>query len=146
MNQSQDQELAFQRKDTTEDVPFSDVWPSETAGNGQPVSNNTHTGAAQGKPSIFRKVKCRQCGYPMDAARNDHSGGSLDGNGAGGSVSTATNSYTPSGGGTASDPGGTQTYRQGAGCPLCFSKNSAQDRIILDQQINTPDRLPPLGF
>ena len=50
--------------------------------------------------------------------RHDNSGGSLDGSGAGGTISLQSN-----GSGTQQDGDGNQTYNAGGGCPLCFSKH-----------------------
>lgn len=129
------------------DAIFDDLWPSETRGNGNLKKNNVNTGGAQGKGTLLRKLSCRLCGFIFDATAVDHSGGSLDGEGAGGSVATATSTWNtsapPSITGqvyTASETYGTQAYRKNAGCPLCFTKNGTRLRIIIDKvsPLNTP--------
>ncbi len=62
----------------------------------------------------------------MDAAKNAHDGGSLNGNGAGGAINIGTVTYDVSGGATETDVFGDQVYSVGAGCPLCFSRNSVK--------------------
>jgi len=77
-------------RDTT---GFEEVFPTETKGDGRVVENNLKTGGEQGRGSSKRKVKCKQCGFPFDVSKNDTSGGSSQGDGAGGTVSI-TNDYT----------------------------------------------------
>lgn len=135
----------FNRKDKVELIEFDEVFPSPTKGNGQLVSNNYKTGAAQGRSSFIRKAKCQQCGFPVDLSRVDHTGGSLDGNGAGGNIIPTTTNYTYPNGTPLSITAGNQEYQTNAGCPFCFSKNSA----IIKRDITSEqgaDRIPPLGF
>lgn len=128
------------------DPAFEDIWPSETRGDGAIVKNNRRTGAAQGKGTLIRKAHCRLCGFPNDLVAVDHSGGSIDGEGAGGSITTAVASAPVSGGGTHTEAYGSQSLRRGAGCALCFSKNSTVLRIDADAEPNPWDRIVPLGF
>lgn len=111
-----------------------DVFPTETKGNGLIAKNNLRTGAAQGVGSFKRKVKCKICGFPVDIQKVDHSGGSMDGNGAGGQV--IVNSNSP-------DLAPDQKYNLNAGCPLCFSKNSSKISI---NEIPTPEPTKQVGF
>lgn len=129
------------------DPGFEDLWPSESRGNGNVRRNNANTGGAQGKGTLLRKAPCRLCGFVNDLTAIDHSGGSIDGEGAGGAVATATVSFPVSGPPdilgntvTATENIGTQAVRKNAGCALCFSKNSTRLRIILDyvSPLNTP--------
>ena len=95
------------------------VWPSETAGDGKIRRQYLKLEDGQGGGLKLRRVSCRNCGFPgADLVRHDHSGGSLDGNGAGGAISLQSN-----GDGTQQEGDGNQTYSVGGGCPLCFSKN-----------------------
>lgn len=121
---------------------FTDVFPTETRGDGNIRPNNRKTGAGQGRGSFKRKVRCLQCGFPVDINRVDHSGGSLDGQGAGGAVSgKSTSSYvtTDDNGvnpgysylaGDSEEHPGDQAYKKGAGCPMCYSKNSASSKTV----------------
>ncbi len=129
------------------DPGFADLWPSETRGDGNVRKNNANTGGAQGKGTLLRKAPCRLCGFVNDLTAIDHSGGSIDGEGAGGAVATATVSFPVSGPPdvrgntvTATENIGTQAYRRAAGCGLCFSKNSTRLRIIIDyvSPLNSP--------
>lgn len=129
------------------DPGFNDLWPSETRGNGNVRKNNANTGGAQGKGTLLRKAPCRLCGFINDLTAIDHSGGSIDGEGAGGAVATDTVSFPVSGPPdilgntvTATENIGTQSERKNAGCALCFSKNSTRLRIIIDyvSPLNTP--------
>lgn len=117
-------EKSFQRVSSPPEILFDDLWPSETYGDGQLVANNSNTGAAQGKSNMIRKAHCRLCGFPNDASSIDHTGGSLDGNGAGGAITNTTSSWTLPNGTTATETYGTQAYNMASGCALCFSKNS----------------------
>lgn len=128
------------------DPGFSDLWPTETRGDGKVRKNNAHTGAAQGKGTLLRKAPCRLCGFPNDLTAIDHSGGSIDGEGAGGAITTATVSYAVSGGTTATENIGTQALRRGSGCALCFSGNSTAQRVLIDSEPSAWDRVQPLGF
>ena len=102
---------------------FDDIFPTETKGDGRIRSNNRNDGSAQGKASFKKKVPCRQCGFMLDYSRDDHSGGDLDGDGAGGGVTKTEETVTLTGGVTMTENVGDQDFRKGAGCPLCFSKN-----------------------
>ncbi len=68
------------------DPGFADLWPSETRGDGAVRRNNANTGGAQGKGTLLRKAPCRLCGFVNDLSAVDHSGGSIDGMGAGGAA------------------------------------------------------------
>lgn len=134
------------------DPGFEDIWPTETRGDGKLKKNNVNTGGAQGKGTLLRKLSCRLCGFIFDASAVDHSGGSIDGEGAGGAVATATVSFPvsapPSINGvvtTATENIGTQAYRKNAGCPLCFSKDGTKLRIIVEPVLFTNTPLT-LGF
>jgi hypothetical protein len=96
---------------------FSPLFPSATAGDGRVRPNNARPGNDQpdARPSAKRKVRCRQCGFLVDKAKNASDGGSMTGDGAGGIITTASDGA----GGNYGD----QAYRPGAGCPNCFSKN-----------------------
>jgi hypothetical protein len=132
-------------KDAVEVPEFEDLWPSETKGDGRVVANNARTGAAQGKANFTRKAHCQMCGYPVDLNANDHSGGSPDGNGAGGVVTKSVASATLPNGTVHTEAVGSQAYNKGAGCPMCFSKNSSSERI--DANRSDPwARAPQLGF
>ncbi len=134
------------RKDSIEDVGFDDFWPSPTSGNGKVVGNNRRDGAGQGKASFITKAHCMRCGFAVDLNQNDNSGGSLDGNGAGGGISTAVYSATLPNGTIHTESAGTQAYNQGAGCPLCFSKNISTSRHNLSEQVVPFDSIPRAGF
>ena len=126
-------------------IHFSDLWPSETRGRGNLKKNNLRTGSAQGKGSFLLKADCRQCGFPVDLSSNDHSGGSIDGNGAEFVASTAVASVTFPNGTVHTENYGTPGTKQGAGCPLCGSKNSTAQRHTI---VNGDPwgRVPALGF
>ena len=117
---------SFQRSNTPFYVDFEDFFACNQHGNGQVVTNNSRTGAAQGKSNLVRKAHCRVCDFPNDLSVVDHSGGSLDGEGAGGSVVPTTATYTLLSGVVATETYGTQAYRVNAGCYLCFSKNNSK--------------------
>lgn len=138
-------ERAFQRKDSPPPVVFDDVWPSETRGDGNIVKNNRRDGSAQGKGSFIKKAHCRLCGVPNDLISIDHSGGSLDGNGACYVISTATVTYQLLNGQTASETYGDPGIRKNSGCMLCGTKNSTKQRTLLTMG-NPWDRIAPLGF
>jgi len=136
-------------------LEFDNVWPTETKGDGVVRRNNSRTGAAQGKSSMIRKAPCRLCGFLNDLTRIDHSGGSIDGEGAGGGITTSTvtanTSAPPSPVGamsnyTHSENIGTQVYRNAAGCALCFSKNSTGMRVDVLSEVDPWDRLSLSGF
>lgn len=130
----------------TEEPAFDSLWPTETKGDGKVVKNNAKTGAAQGKSSLVRKSHCVLCGFPNDLSRIDHSGGSLDGEGAAGAISTQTVSAPVSGGGTHTEPIGTQAYRNASGCALCFSKNNTPIRRDVAAVVDAWSRLRLTGF
>lgn len=136
---------AFERKNTPAVTVFDDFWPTETRGNGKVVKNNSRTGAAQGKSSLIQKAHCRMCGYPNDMIMIDHSGGSLNGDGAGGQISTEIVSFTMPNGTVHTEGVGTQVPRVNSGCALCFSKNSSGQRVLLTAG-NSWNRIQPLGF
>ena len=95
------------------------LFPTETAGSGEVLPQYRKLTDGQGNGLKLRRVSCRQCGFPgCDLYKHDSSGGSLDGNGAGGAVSLQSN-----GSGAQQDGDGNQTYNKGAGCPMCFTKN-----------------------
>lgn len=140
-----DLDRAFQRKNSPAPVVFEDVWPSDTRGNGQVVKNNQRDGSAQGKGSLIKKAHCRLCGFPNDLIAIDHSGGSLDGNGACFTVSTSTVFYQLLNGTAASETYGQPGIRRGSGCANCGTKNSTKQRVLLT--MGSPwDRVAPLGF
>lgn len=153
-----DEANAFQKafwktKSPNDDITFDDLWPSETKGDGKVRPNNFRTGAAQGKSSIIRKAPCRLCGWINDLTRIDHSGGSIDGEGAGGQITTQTvsapTSAPPSIDGktfTHTENAGTQAYRNASGCGLCFSKNSTGMRVDVLSEVDPWDRLSLTGF
>lgn len=136
---------AFERKTAPPPVTFQDLWPSETRGDGKVVKNNQRDGSAQGKGSLIKKAHCRLCGFPNDLISIDHSGGSLDGNGACYLVSSGTVTYGTVGDGTATETYGNPGVRPGAGCALCGSKNSTKQRTLLTAG-NPWDKVQPLGF
>lgn len=126
---------------------WADQWPTETRGNGEVRKNNARTGGAQGKGTLLRKAPCSKCGFINDLSAVDHSGGSIDGMGAGGAITTAVVSAPTSAPPdilgntfTHTENIGTQAVRKNAGCALCFSKNSTRLRIIVDyvSPLNTP--------
>lgn len=136
-----------------EEPAFDDLWPTETRGDGKLVANNLRTGAAQGKSSMVRKAHCVLCGFPNDLVRIDHSGGSIDGLGAGGQVTTSTVSAPVSSvglhdlsNGKHTENIGTQAYRNASGCALCFSKNSTKLRQDAMTYVDPWDRIAILGF
>lgn len=143
---------------------FTDMFPSETRGDGLMRKNNAETGAAQGRGGTKRKVRCQQCGFLVDINAVDHSGGSFDGNGAGGAVTTVTDSGTMLSGESVNaghyynvgDSGydssapttektryqGSQAVKKGAGCPFCFSKNASR----VTNYVQAPVPRPKIGF
>lgn len=133
---------------------FNDVFPTETRGDGKIRENNVRTGAAQGKGSFKKKVRCQQCGFLVNLNTVDYSGGSLDGAGAGGNIAqtadvgvmnngdTTDSGMTNDVGGANTHKVGTQAFKKGAGCPFCFSKNSTKIRNF--SQAPTP--MPKVGF
>ncbi len=125
---------------------WHEPWPTESRGNGVVVKNNRRTGAAQGKSSLIRKAHCRLCGFPNDLSRVDHSGGSLDGDGAGGEINSVLESAPVTGGGTHTEYAGEQAYRTNAGCSLCLSKNSSLMRVDVASIDDPWSRISPLGF
>ena|ERR1035437_3295726 len=132
------------------DPGFVDLWPSESRGNGKIRLNNLRTGGAQGKGTLLRKAPCLRCGMVNDLNLVDHSGGSIDGKGGYGEVTTAVGTYTCSAPpdilgnvATGSENYGDQTIGKGNGCALCGSKNSTHIRTILDAvwPTNSPQNL-----
>lgn len=133
-----DLDRAFARKSSPAPVVFVDVWPSESRGDGQVVKNNSRNGSAQGKGSMILKAHCRHCGFPNDLAAIDHSGGSLDGNGACYIISTGTDAASGENWG---NPG----IKKGAGCANCGTKNSTKQRVLLTAG-DPWNKVAPLGF
>lgn len=137
-----------------DDLPYEDLWPTESRGDGKIRPNNLRTGAAQGKSSMVRKAPCVLCGFINDLTKIDHSGGSIDGEGAAGAVTTqmvsAPTGASPSFGVgtlfTHTENVGTQAYRNAAGCSLCFSKNSTKMREDAMVETDPWDRLSLTGF
>lgn len=94
------------------------MFPTPTQGDGSVRPAYRKMTDGQGRSVSTRRVGCGICGFPgADTNKHDHSGGSLDGSGAGGTISLQSD-----GSGAQSDADGNQTYRSGGGCPLCFSK------------------------
>ncbi len=138
---------AFWRADSHNEEPmFDQLWPTESRGDGKVRRNNVHTGSAQGKSNLVRKAPCQLCGFPNDLTAVDHSGGSLDGEGAGGAITSTLVSAPVTGGGVHTEYVGTQALRLNSGCALCFSKNNT--KLRQDIMVNTDpwSRLRPLGF
>ena len=135
---------AFQKPFKPDDPGiFEERFPTETRGNGLLVPSNRRTGAAQGQGSFKRRAYCQQCGFPgLDMARDDHTGGSLDGDG-GVSISTSDVNYTISSGDTLTESVGDSTISRGSGCPHCGSKNGAKERLEDVEQI---EPVPMIGF
>lgn len=110
------------------------MFPSETAGDGRIRRQYLRDRDGQGNGLKLRRVACKNCGFPgCDLVRHDHSGGSLDGSGAGGAI-------TQQGSGADAN----QAYNSGGGCPLCYSKNFYGSRRRRDEFSRTPfyiDRL-----
>lgn len=102
-----------------------DVFPSETKGDGLPIKNNIKTGSRQGMGSSKRKVRCQICGFPVDINMVDHSGGSPEGDGAGGEIKT-TEQQVEHNGFVYTIRNPDQEYIKGGGCPFCFSKHSSR--------------------
>lgn len=121
---------------------FGDEFPTATRGDGKLRQNNVKTGAAQGKGSSKLKVRCRQCGMLVNLNTVDHSGGSLDGSGAGGTITQVSDTGTMLNGNSYTDTHGEQALKKGAGCPHCFSKNSTSIRNL----VQTPTPKPLIGF
>lgn len=151
---SNEYQRAFWNAPSPNEAPEWDLlWPTETRGDGNLRKNNTRTGAAQGKSSLVRKAPCKLCGFINDMTRVDHSGGSIDGEGAGGAITTATSSAPVSSPPdilgrtfTHTENAGTQAYRNAAGCALCFSKNSVDIRQDVSNYFDPWDRLRLTGF
>jgi hypothetical protein len=121
------------------DPGWEDIWPTETRGDGKVRKNNANTGGAQGKGTLLRKAPCDKCGFVNDLTAIDHTGGSLDGNGAMGAITLGTSTWNtsapPSINGqtyTGTESYGTQAHNKNAGCGHCGSKNSTKVRIIID--------------
>lgn len=124
-------EKSWQRVKAPPEVQFEDVWPSETRGDGRLLKNNINTGSAQGKSSMIRKAHCRLCGFPNDMNAVDHSGGSIDGNGAGSTITASVATITLASGTVHTENYGSQAYSKNSGCALCLSKNSISSRTIV---------------
>ena len=101
---------------------MQEMFPTETAGTGRIQRQYLKERDGQGGGLSLRRVSCGICGFPgCDIVRHDHSGGSLDGSGAGGNIALQT--VTAAHGSSTQNAGdGDQTYRTGGGCPLCYSK------------------------
>lgn len=140
-----DLERAFQRVSRDAGTEFEDLWPSESRGDGKVKANNSRDGSAQGKGSFIRKASCRLCGFVNDLSGIDHSGGSLDGNGAAFVAATGVARVTLPNGTVHTENYGTPGTRVGSGCALCASKNSTGQRILLTGG-NPWDKVQPLGF
>lgn len=99
---------------------FKPMFPGPTAGDGKLRKNNANPGQDQpsASPSPRRKVRCKNCGFIADISRHANDGGSLSGDGAGGSFSTHDSDSNVQ----------EQEYRPGAGCPMCFSKNYSRKK------------------
>ena len=121
---------------------FENAFPSPTKGDGLLRPNNLNTGAGQGKGGNKKKVRCQICGFLIDVNKVDYSGGSEDGQGAGGSITETTDSGTLNNGETYSETYGEQAYKKNAGCPLCFSKNGSKVKNITQ----APTPRPRVGF
>lgn len=139
----------FERKDQAPRAIFEDVYPTPTAGDGQPVKNNLKNGGAQGRASTKLKAKCRQCGFPNDISKIDHSGGTDSFQNAVSVSSTAV-----ANGQAVNVPGSTAVHTEnygnlqwsaGAGCALCGSKNSADAHADVAVQQGSNPQIP-LGF
>lgn len=82
-----------------------------TYGSGEVLPQYRKTSDGQGLASVGQRVSCGICGFRgANLDKHDHSGGSLDGNGAGGAVISDGNGN------------GYREYKTGSGCPLCFSR------------------------
>lgn len=132
------------------DPGFEDVWPSESRGDGKIRKNNSRTGGAQGKGTLLRKAPCQLCGFINDLNAIDHTGGSLDGNGAYSNpvpaVATSPVSGPPSILGaiaTHTENYADQTLGKNNGCGNCGSKNSTDIRTIIEDAspFNSPNTL-----
>ncbi len=139
----------FEGKDVETPDPFIESYPTPTAGDGKPVKNNLYNGGAQGRGSTKLKAKCRQCGFPNDISKIDHSGGTDSFQNAVSVSSTAT-----ANGQAVNVPGSTAVHTEnygnlqwspGAGCALCGSKAST-DPKVLDQVQQASNPQIPLGF
>ena len=98
------------------------VYPSRTAGSGRLRSNSARTGRGQGRGSPKKMVKCRQCGFLVDASKTAR-GGTYSGDGGLGTVVVTTTTGTTLAGASMSETYGDKSVPAGAGCPLCGSKN-----------------------
>lgn len=111
-----------------ESVGFAPLFPSETRGDGKLRANNKESGGLLGSGSFKKKVSCSNCGFMLDLNRDDVSGGSDSGNGAGGRIAVETVSLTQPGGETYTEYSPDQSFAKGGGCPMCFSKNGSKNR------------------
>ncbi len=139
----------FDGKDIEVPDPFIDSYPTPTAGDGKPVKNNLNNGGAQGRASTKLKAKCRQCGFPNDISKIDHSGGTDSFQNAVSVSSTAVANgqpvNVPGSAAVHTENYGNLQWSPGAGCALCGSKNSAAAR---EQDTFSQSANPqiPLGF
>lgn len=98
---------------------FKDFFPSESAGDGLRRKPYYKESDGQGLGLKLRRYSCQNCGFTgCDSVRHDHSGGTLDGNGALGATSLQSD-----GDGDQQSGDGLQAHSVGGGCPLCGSKN-----------------------
>ena len=105
------------------------MFPSPTAGQGRVIKPYNQDTSGQGAASAIRKVKCRQCGFPVDISRTDISGGNAEGNGGYGPVTESSSTGTVLSGGTFTDTYGDRDVPAGSGCPHCGSRNSARESV-----------------
>ena len=103
------------------------MFPSPTAGQGKLIKPYDRDTSGQGQASSIRKIKCRQCGFPVDISRTNISGGSSEGNGGYGPVTEASSTGTVLGGGTFTDTWGDRTVPAGSGCSHCGSRNCSRE-------------------
>ena len=121
-----DDGAASKSKDAERASGFMPLFPTETRGDGRLKANNVPDDSKQGQVSSKRKASCANCGFLLDLNRDDVSGGSDDGNGAGGTITTTTQSITLPGGVSYTEYSPSQAFSKGSGCPLCFSRNGSQ--------------------
>jgi len=98
---------------------FWELHPGPNAGDGLVVANNRRTGAGQGRGSLKRKVRCKQCGFFVDLNRKDASGGNENGDDF--TIAKSAPSGTTSRGDTISDVVGDSDNK--GGCGNCGSRN-----------------------
>lgn len=98
---------------------FKDFFPSKTAGDGLIRRQYLKQSDGQGLGPNLHRVGCRICGFlGCNTDGDDHSGGSMTGNGALGATSLQSD-----GDGAQQSGDGLQVHNAGGGCPLCGSKN-----------------------